>query len=286
MEARIMSEQQLKDQYIKVGNIKTRYWALGDGKSTTILVHGLGGHIENWEDNIAALAQGSRVYALDLAGFGRSDKPQIRFSIPYFTEFVKEFMIVQDVDKAALIGESMGGAIVLQFALQYPHQVEKMVLEGSAGLGKEVSIYLRMVSLPILGELFARPSRKVTAQLLGQLFYNQDLITDQMIEEDYEMDSLPGVQRCLLSALRSMCNIWGFKGDVYRPILDRLDEIEVPTLVLWGAQDRILPVAHAHLAAKRLPNARLHIFDPCGHVPNIERAEEFNALVIDFLSNG
>ncbi len=281
-----MSEQQLKDQYIKVGNIKTRYWVLGDGKSTAILVHGLGGHIENWEDNIAALAQGRRVYALDLAGFGRSDKPQHRFSIPYFTEFVKEFMIVQDVDKAALIGESMGGAIVLQFTMQYPHQVEKMVLADSAGLGKEVSIYLRIGSLPILGELFTRPSRKGSAQLARRLFYNQDLITDQMIEEGYEMSSLPGAQRCLLSALRSMCNIWGAKSDVYRPILDRLDEIEAPTLVIWGAQDRLLPVAHAHLAAKRLPNARLHIFDPCGHVPNIERPQEYNALVIDFLSNG
>lgn len=281
-----MSEQQLKDQYIKVGNIRTRYWALGDGKSTTILIHGLGGYIENWEDNIAALAQDRRVYALDLPGFGCSDKPQARFSIPYFTKFVKEFMIVQDVDKATLIGESMGGAIVLQFALQYPHQVEKMVLADSVGLGKEVEIYSRIGSLLILGELFTRPNRKASAQLARRLFYNQDLITDQMVEKGYEMSSLPGAQRCLLSALRSMYNIWGVKSDVYRPILDRLEEIRVPTLIIWGAQDRLLPVAHAHLAAKRVPNARLHIFDPCGHVPIIERAQEFNALVIAFLSNG
>lgn len=281
-----MYEQQRKDQYIKVGNIRTRYWALGDGKSTAILIHGLGGYIENWEDNIAALAQDRRVYALDLAGFGRSDKPQARFSIPYFTEFVKEFMIVQDVDKAALIGESMGGAIVLQFALQYSHQVEKMVLADSVGLGKEVEIYSRIGSLPILGELFTRPNRKGSAQLARRLFYNQDLITDQMVEEGYEMSSLPGAQRCLLSALRSMYNIWGVKSDVYRPILNRLEEIRVPTLIIWGAQDRLLPVAYAHLAAQRLPNVKLHIFDPCGHVPIIERAQEFNALVIDFLSNG
>ena len=107
-----------------------------------------------------------------------------------------------------------------------------------------------------------------------------------MIEEDYEISALPGAQRCKLSALRSLVNIWGVKSDVYRPILNRLEEIRVPTLIIWGAQDRLLPVAHAHLAAKRLPNARLHIFHPCGHVPNIERAQEYNALVIDFLSNG
>jgi len=280
-----MSEQQLKDQYIQVRNIKTRYWALGDGKSTVILIHGFGGYMENWENNIAALAQGRRVYALDLPGCGHSDKPQARFSIPYFTQFVKDFMIVQDVDKAALIGLSMGGAIVLQFALQYPHQVEKMVLADSAGLGKDVWINFRIGSLPILGELFGRPSRQGSAQFFKQLFYNQDLITDHMIEEGYEMSSLPGAQRCMLNTLRTSCNIWGVKGNVIRPILDHLEEIDVPTLVIWGAQDRLLSVAHAYVAAKRVPNARLHIFDPCGHMPNIERAQEFNALVIDFLSN-
>jgi pimeloyl-ACP methyl ester carboxylesterase len=286
MEARIMSKQPPKDQYVEVGNIRTRYWVLGDGKSSAILLHGLGCYIEYWLDNVAALAQGRRVYALDLVGFGRSDKPQVRYSIPYLTEFVQEFMIVQDVDRAALIGGSMGGAIALRFALQYPHQVEKIVLASSVGLGKEVSIFFRMMSLPILGELFARPSRKGTAQQFRLLLHDPDSIQDQWIEEGYEMSSLPGAQRCLLSAFRSMFNIWGVRSDAYRPILDRLEEIEVPTLVIWGVQDRILPVTHAHQAVKRLPNSRIHILDPCGHVPNIERAEEFNALVTDFLSNG
>ena len=281
-----MSKQPPKDQYVEIGNIRTRYWALGYGKSSAILLHGLGSYIEYWVDNVAALAQGRRVYALDLVGFGRSDKPQVSYSIPYLTEFVQKFMIVQDVDRATLIGESLGGAIALRFALQYPHQVEKLVLAASTGLGKEVSIFFRMMSLPILGELFTRPSRKGTARAFSLLLHDPDLIKDQWIEEDYEMSSLPGAQRCRLSALRSMFNIWGVRSDAYRPILDRLEEIEVPTLVIWGAQDRIHPVTHAHQAVKRLPNARIHIFDPCGHVPNTERAEEFNALVTEFLSNG
>jgi 4,5:9,10-diseco-3-hydroxy-5,9,17-trioxoandrosta-1(10),2-diene-4-oate hydrolase len=201
-------------------------------------------------------------------------------------EFVKEFMIAQDIDKSTLIGSSMGGAISLQFALQYPHQVENMVLVDSAGFGKEVWKFLRMLSVPILGELLSRPSRQGSAQFMKQLFYNQDLITDQMIEQGYEMSSLPGAQRCMLITLRTSCNIWGVKGNVIHPILDHLEEIEAPTLVIWGAQDRLLPVAHAYLAPQRLPNAKLHIFNPCGHMPNMERAQEFNSLVIDFLSNG
>jgi pimeloyl-ACP methyl ester carboxylesterase len=281
-----MAKGRPQDRYIQVGNIRTRYWALGEGDSTGILLHGLGGYIENWEDNIAALSQSSRVYALDLAGFGRSDKPRVDYTIRYLTEFVRDFMVAQDIDQATLIGESLGGAIALQFVLQYPQLVEKLVLAASGGLGKEVSIYLRIMTLPVLGNVLARPSREGSAQLMKEIFYDGNLITDEWVDEDYEMSSLPGAQRSLLSALRTSCNLWGIRSEIYQPILNRLGEIEVPTLVIWGAQDRILPIAHAHRAAEGLPNARLHIFDLCGHLPNIERADEFNELVASFLSVG
>ena len=280
-----MTYQVPEDQYIEIGNIRTRYWAVGDGLSSVILLHGIGGHVENWTDNITALAQFCRVYALDIIGFGRTDKPQEKLSIAHVTEFVHEFMIAQNIDRTALVGESMGGGIALKLALQYPRQVEKLVLADSAGLGREVALFLRMMSLPIFGELASRPSRNGSAQFLALRWHDQNLITEQRIEEHYQMASLPGAQRCFLSVLRSMCNVWGPKSENLRPIFDHLGEIDIPTLVLWGAEDRILPVAHAHQAVQRLPNARLHIFDPCGHVPNIECAQEFNALVADFLSN-
>ena len=281
-----MSEQQLENQYVKVGTLRTRLRVLGKGKPTVILLHGLGGYLENWEDNIGALAQDHRVFALDLVGFGLSDKPRVRYTIPYLTEFLRDFMVVQNIESAVLIGESMGGAIALRLSWKYPNMVEKMVLAASAGIGKDGSIFLRVMSIPILGEILSRPSRKGTAQLLTEYFYNQNLIIDEWIEEDFEMSSQPGAQRCLLSALRYMCNIWGGRREAYQHNLDHLNEIEVPTLVIWGAQDRILPVAHAHQAANGLLNAQLHIFESCGHVPNVECAEEFNALVKDFLSNG
>ena len=280
-----MSTQPPEDQYIKIGNINTRYWVVGDGKSSVILLHGFGGYVENWADNITALAQEHRVYALDVVGFGRTDKPQIRFTVPLVTEFVHEFIIAQHIDKTTLVGESMGGGIALYLALQYPQLVEKLVLADSAGFGREVTIYLRLMSLPLLGELLTRPSRKGSAQTLSLLWYDQSLITNQRIEQSYQMASLPGAQRSYLSVLRSMVNVWGGKSEAYRPIVDHLGEIEIPTLVLWGAQDRILPVAQAHQAVQRLPNAELHIFDPCGHVPNVECPQEFNSLVTDFLSN-
>jgi pimeloyl-ACP methyl ester carboxylesterase len=280
-----MSNRRPQDQFVNVGNIRTRYWAVGDGRSTAILIHGLGGYVENWEENIEALAMSRRVYALDLVGFGRSDKPRIPYSIPYLTEFLQQFMNIQGIDKVNLIGESLGGAITLQFALHCPQQVEKLVLSDSAGLGREGSLFLRAMSLPVFGELFGRPSREGTEKFLKMLFQNQDLITDEWIDEEFEMSSVPGAQWSLLKTLRSIGNIWGVRSAIYRPIIDRLEEIQAPTLILWGAQDQILPVAHAHKAVKRLPNATLHIFNPCGHIPNIECPEEFNALVNDFLSD-
>jgi len=282
----IMTEQRPEDQTVEVGDIRTRYWTAAERGAPVILLHGLGGFIENWDLNIADLAQERTVYASDLPGFGRSDKPEIEYTIPYLAAFVHEFMQTLEIERATLVGESMGGAVSLQFALKYPDQVEKLVLEASGGLGKEVSITLRIMSLPVLGEYFVRPSRKGSEDFQKLIFYDQDLITEEWIEEDYQMSLQPGAQRCLLSALRSMVSIWGAKQDAYKPILDHLEKIEVPTLIIWGEQDQILPVAHARTAAERLPDARLHILDRCGHMPNIERAEEFNQLVTAFLSGG
>ena len=281
-----MSQQLLKDQYIQVEDIRTHYWAVGDGEKCVVLIHALGGFIEHWKCNIAALSMNHRVYAPDLVGFGRSETPEVPYSIPYLAEFVHLFIQVQGINKATLIGESMGGGIALSFALQYPQQVEKLVLASFVGVGKEAALILRMLTLPVVGELLTLPNRKVSEITVRQLFHNQDKVPESLIKKAYEIYSLPGIQRCYLRTLRSMMNPRGVKSEVYQPILDHLEEIQAPTLVIWGAQDKILPVAHAHTAANRIPNAKLHIFDQCKHIPNIEHAEAFNTLVTNFLTNG
>ena len=279
-----MSAQLPSNQYTNIGNINTRFWVAGSTGPPIIFIHGLGGFVENWEDNIIELSKVRQVYALDLAGFGFSDKPDVDYTISYFADFVRDFMITSGIEKATMIGESMGGGIALQLALKYPEKVEKIVLAGSSGLGKEVSISLRLLTLPIFGERLSRPSKEGTKQFFEQLFYNKEIIQEEWIEYDYQLSLQPGVQRSLLRALRSLCNIWGQKRKIYLPILENLQKIEIPVLILWGAQDQIVPVSHAHRAKKILPNARIHIFDPCGHVPNIECADEFNALVTGFMS--
>lgn len=280
-----MSRQTPQDQYIKVGQINTRFWALGDGGTTVILIHGLGGSVEDWTLNIYALGEHHRVYAIDLVGFGRSDKPSVPYSVSYLAQFVYDFLEAQEVDQANLIGHSMGGGVTLQFAIEFPDKVQKLVLVASAGLGKELYLPFRLCTLPLIGERLARPSRKGIAQLLNDAVYDPALVTDEWVELGYQLAALPGAQQGILSALRTSCNLGGMRGDAIRSIVDNLADITAPTLILWGEQDRFLPVAHARVAEKNIPNARLHIFDACGHILQMEHPEVFNALVLEFLAS-
>jgi 4,5:9,10-diseco-3-hydroxy-5,9,17-trioxoandrosta-1(10),2-diene-4-oate hydrolase len=285
MKEATMSIQAPQDQFIKIGQINTRFWALGDEGTTVVLFHGLGGSVEDWILNINTMAEHHRVYAIDLVGFGRSDKPSVPYSFSYLAQFVNDFMEAQNVDQANLIGHSMGGGVTLQFAIQYPDKVQKLVLLASGGLGRELYLPFRLCTLPLIGEWLTRPSRKGVAQLLNDCVHDPALVTDEWVELGYQLAALPGAQEAILSALRANCNLRGLRGDVTHIILDTLPNITAPTLIVWGEQDRIVPVAYAHVAEKDIPNSRLHIFDACGHIPHMEHAEEFNALALEFLAS-
>lgn len=273
-----------QDQYIKVGSVKTRYWQLGEAGKTVILLHGGGGSVEFWLYNVGALAQHHRVYAVDMVGSGRSDKPPASYSLTYQAQFIKDFMAALSIESTTLIGNSMGGGVALQFALMFPQKVEKLVLVDSLGLGKEIAIAIRLATLPFVVKLL-RPSRSMIAPMLKQNFYDSTLIPAEWIELRYPIFALPDRKQALLALARTNFGVFGVRRQVFSSIVTQLPSITAPTLIVWGKQDRILPITHAHIAAKALPNARLHIFDPCGHHPHLERPKEFNALVLEFLAN-
>mgnify|MGYP001822965434 FL=1 len=278
-----MSTQAPQDRYIQVGGINTRYWALGEQGSSVILLHGIGASVEDWLLNVHALAERHRVYALDMVGFGRSDKPSAPYTAPYMAQFVKDFMDCLGIDRAHLAGHSMGGGVALQFVIRFPEKVQKLVLAASAGLGKKLYLPFRVCTLPRIGERLTRPSRKGTAQLIEDAVYDPALVTDEWVELGYEMAALPGAQDAVLSALRSSCNLRGMRRDVIAPVVANLASISAPTLIIWGKQDRILPVIQAYVADEGIPNSRLHSLDRCGHIPQLECAEAFNDLVTEFL---
>jgi pimeloyl-ACP methyl ester carboxylesterase len=273
-----------QDRYIKVGNINTRYWQAGGKGSAVVLVHGLGGFIENWMHNIEPLAKEHRVYAMDLVGFGRSDKTPLVKDMNTLVQFISDFMDALKISKATLIGNSLGGGLVLQFALRFPQKVEKLVLVDTAGMGRDVIVDFRLCSVPFLGELLIKPSLKGVEKLWRKIVYDPALVTPELVKMCYELGTLPDATKSLLSVLRAGINLCGQRSKLTKPLLKDLYKINVPTLIFWGRQDRIIPIKHATIAAAKIPNAKLIVFDKCSHVPMFEYPEGFNKITMEFLA--
>ncbi|MDB9375815.1 alpha/beta fold hydrolase [Nodularia sphaerocarpa] len=272
------------DKYIKVGEVNTRYWTLGDKGKTIILLHCAGGSVEFWLYNIQVLAQHYRVYALDIVGSGLSDKPSASYSLTYQAEFIKNFMDTLNIERATLAGNSMGGAVAIQFTLMFPKQVEKLILIGSFGLGKEIILRLRLATLPFALRFF-RPHPRMIESILTVDVYDSKVISQEWNKIRYQIIAIPDREKALAKLARTNLNLFGVRRSVFSGIVKQLPHITAPTLIVWGKQDRILPVSHAYVASEGLPNNRLHIFDCCGHYPHLECPQKFNTLVLEFLAD-
>lgn len=281
-----MTAARPEDRYALVEGISTRYWQAGKFGKPLLLIHGFGGSVEtDWSRNILPMAARNRVYALDLAGCGLSGKPRdFEYSLSGYAMFVKGFMEAIALERAAVIGFSMGGGIALRFALLCPEKVEKLVLVDCLGLGREVHPMYKALSLPVLGRLLSRPSLRKSASNRRRLVRDRSAIAAELAARDYAFATGPGARRALLAMMRNCCNLGGIKKSVTRPILSRIDTIRSPTLVVWGREDPVFPLIHARLAQEMIPGAILHIFEGCGHCPQLERAEAFNDLVADFVA--
>lgn len=272
------------ERYVQVGELTIRYKMAGDSGSPVVLLHGLGGFAELWDKNIDALATRHRVFALDLPGFGRSDKPRhLSYSIPYFAEFLREWLGVMGLPKVSLIGNSMGGGVATMYAYRFPELVDKLVSVAGVGFGTQVSKYLRLASVHWLGELVTRPGKQVNLNAFKTTVFSLSAIPLQYAELWYEMMALPGAQQAYLIALRSLANWQGLNPQMIAAMTSGATKITAPTLVIWGDHDQVLPATQAHTTAATIPHARLEIFEQCGHLPQAEHPEKFNALVLKLL---
>lgn len=277
-----MSVSLPSDRTIHIGATRVRYWDLGQGGPPLVLLHGLGAMVESWLFNVHSLSRHQRVLALDLPGFGRSDKPNVPYTLDYFAGFLADFLDALDVRRAVLVGNSLGGAVALQLALRAPAHLSGLVLVDSLGLGQKVSVYLRLLTLPFIGVRLARPSRSAIVRMLNMTVYDRSLVTRDVVDLWYEMVRLPGAQDAFLATCRSLFDFRGVRPAVFQPIVRRLESLAMPTLLVWGWDDALLPVSQAQQALAHLPNGQLHLFAECGHVPQIERAPAFNELVLVF----
>lgn len=273
------------DRYVQVSGKRIRYWMEGEG-TPVVLVHGLASSVEFWQYNVAPLATHHRVYALDLLGFGKSDKEIGEFSLPYAASTMVDFLNTMGVERASLVGNSLGGVICAQTAVQHPERVERLILVDSAGFGRELSPFLRVWSIPGVGNGVFWLYQRLLPRLKTWVFCHPGSIDEGWLAGATEVLRTAGVRENTIKVARIGVSLGrGQLEELFRDLHSLLAATSVPTLIIWGSRDFVVPLAHAYAAQKLIPNSEVRIMERCGHMPQVERPEEFNRLVLDFLAS-
>jgi pyruvate dehydrogenase E2 component (dihydrolipoamide acetyltransferase) len=254
--------------FVDIDGMRVRYASRGGddaGKPAVLFIHGFGGDLDNWLFNLDALAEKHRVYALDLPGHGQSTPNVPGTSLSALAGFVGKFMDALSLDKAHLVGHSMGGGIAAQMAVDTPSRVESVALISPVGFGDEIN--------NAYTEGFVKAeSRRELKPVVELLFANPELVSRQMLDDLLKYKRLDGVSDALTSLGDGL---FGGGKQSARPG-GKLAESGKPVLIVWGEKDQIIPAAHAKNAP---PGATVRVFDDAGHMSQMEKANEVNALL-------
>jgi len=273
------------DRFIQVRSIRTRYWEAGSGGSAVLLLHGIGCSVLEWERNVEPLAAQHRVFAVDLMGFGLSDKPAHEsYDIPRLARFALDFLSARGVEKAHLAGNSLGGRLALDCAITHPDRVASLLLVDPAGVdGPDTLLEFRLATVPLLGELLTRPNPMGTRMLWNKAFADPaPFVTDELVRTKVALARMPGAHAAFLETLRSFVGLRGFRADAVAALHASLPRVTAPTRVVWGKDDRFVPPAHAEALRRLLPDVEIDLWERCGHAPQIECAQRFNESALAF----
>jgi pyruvate dehydrogenase E2 component (dihydrolipoamide acetyltransferase) len=252
-------------EFVETSAGSIRYAKRGDGAETVVLVHGFGGDLDNWLFNIDTLAGKTRVYALDLPGHGQSTKAIGKPSLATLSEALIGFMDAVGVDNAHLVGHSMGGAVALQTALDAAERVKSLTLVSSAGLGAQING-------AYIDGFVAATNRRDLKPVIEQLFDDPNLVSRQLLDNVLKYKRLDGVAEALSSLARALFA----NGRQVNLLAQGLAGVQQPALVIWGANDRIIPSSHAPVSGK----ARVEVIERAGHMVQMEKANRVNDLIL------
>jgi pimeloyl-ACP methyl ester carboxylesterase len=273
-------------RYVRIHGHEVGYREAGDGP-TLVLLHGIAGSSRAWREVMPALAEHHRVIAPDLVGHGESAKPMGDYSLGAFASGVRDLLTVLDVERATIVGQSFGGGVAMQLAYQHPELCERLVLVDSGGLGREVSLLLRAITLPgaeyvlpVVFPSFVRDQGDRVSRFLGDVGLRSGRAAEMWLA--YRSLTESANRRAFVQTMRSVID----PGGQTVSAMDRLYlAAAVPTLIVWGADDPIIPVAHAHAAHEAIPGSRLVVMEGVGHFPHVEDPEGFLAVLTDFLED-
>jgi pimeloyl-ACP methyl ester carboxylesterase len=272
-------------QHVSIHGHDVAYRKVGDGPAI-LLVHGMAGSASTWRYVAPALAQHATVIAPDLPGHGRSDKGRGDYSLGAFASILRDLLVALGHERVTVVGQSLGGGVAMQFAYQYPERCERLVLVSSGGLGQEVHLLLRALSFPgaeyALALGCSAPVRNV-GTWVGDVLGRVGLRPQPLVEEMWRAYASLGdaeTRQAFVRTLRSVVDVTGQCVSA----TDRLYLTSVmPTLLVWGDADRIIPVSHAYAAHDAMPGSRLEVFEGAGHFPHCEAPERFVQVLIDFM---
>lgn len=262
------------------------YRAAGDGP-VIVLVHGIAGSSNTWSSVMPLLAEDYTVIAPDLLGHGESAKPRGDYSLGAYASGIRDLLTVLGAERATFVGHSLGGGVAMQFAYQFPQMCERLALVASGGFGQDVNPLLRAIAAPgseyVLPLVLTRHLHGV-ASTVGRVFGSMGLRGNPLLTEvwdSYTRLTDARAQRAFVHTIRSVIDVAGQRVSAR----DRLYLAqEVPTLIVWGDRDAVIPVEHAHIAHELMPDSRLELVEDAGHFLPFEQPEMLEGLLRDFLS--
>ncbi len=266
---------------------RVSYRTAGEGP-VLLLIHGITGTSEQWNDVFPMLAEHYTVVAPDLLGHGHSAKPRGDYSLGAYAVSIRDLLIALGHNRATVVGHSLGGGIALQFAYEYPVFAERLVVCSSGGLGREVHVLLRAATLP--GSELVLPliaSRRVLSAgiFVGKLLQGLGLSAAPDLAEmarGYASLNDAGARQAFIHTMRAVLDPMGQRVSA----TDRLYlSAMLPSLILWGRRDPLIPCEHAEAAHKLMPSSSLEIFEKSGHFPHIDQPLRFARALIDFIED-
>jgi pimeloyl-ACP methyl ester carboxylesterase len=277
----------MEQRELTIHGKRLKYRLAGEGP-LVLLIHGMAGSATTWKQVMPALSERFTVLAPDLLGHGASDKTDGDYSLGSMASTLRDLIVALGYKRATVVGQSYGGGIAMQFAYQYPERCERLVLVDAGGLGSEVNPLLRMLTLPgseaVLLMACAPPVRRV-AETIGRVVLRKRLENAAVIPELWRSyTSLRDVEarRAFLRTLRAVI-------DPHGQSVSAADKLYlaagIPTLIIWGAEDRVIPVEHAHAAHAAIPGSWLEIIEGVGHYVHCEAPERFVETLTEFIES-
>ena len=263
-------DNSMREEFVNIDGSKIRYIKTGSSKKNLVLIHGLGASAERWEPVLPYFGKHYNVIVPDLIGFGYSDKPNTDYTAEFFAKFVSSFVETLGLDRTSIMGSSLGGQIAVEYTAANQQSVDRLILVSPAGAMKQSTPALDAY---VMAALY--PDTESAKNAFTMMTGNNKYVNQNVIDGFIQRMRLPNAKFAFMSTLLGSRNA--------PEITTRLEKILVPTLVVWGDLDPVIPITYAEKFVREIRDCRFYQMENCGHTPYVEDPENFAKLVLDFL---